>query len=110
MPTVSNILTGYIIYKKFITDKPNSFNGNYQGLKYPGNNAAKQPAPGYEWRGSGDPSSGKGNWYNPVTKEMLHPDLKHPAPIGPHWDYTDPLGVEYRLMPNGLKVPKYGGN
>lgn len=35
------------------------------------------------------------NWYNPVTKEMLHPDLKHPAPIGPHWDYTDASGIEY---------------
>ena len=110
-PIVGNILTGYVVYKKYITSTSNKFNdGNYQEpLKYPGNNPDKQPAPGFERRGSGDPSTGKGNWYNPVAKEMLHPDLKHPAPIGPHWDYTDASGIEYRLMPNGVMVPKYGG-
>ena len=64
------------------------------------------PAPGFEWRGSGDPSSGKGNWFNPTTGEMFHPDLNHPAPIGPHWDYTDANGIEYRIMPDGSKIPK----
>lgn len=90
----SNLINGYVPVGK---------------INYPGNNPSKRPAPGFEWRGAGDPSSGKCNWYNPSTKEMLHPDLNHPAPIGPHWDYTDKFGVEYRIMPYGSKVPKIGG-
>lgn len=39
---------------------------------------------------------------------MLHPDLSHPEPIGPHWDYIDSSGIEYRLMPDGTKIPKRG--
>ena len=66
--------------------------GNVNTPKYPGNNPSKPPGPGYEWRGSGDPSSGKGNWYNPRTGQTLHPDLNHPNPIGPHWDYKSPDG------------------
>lgn len=46
--------------------------------------------PGFEWKGSRNLSLGKGSWYNPVTKEMLYPDLKHPVPIELHWDYIDP--------------------
>ncbi len=52
--------------------------------------AAQRPAPGWEWRGSGPAGSGQGNWYNPVTDQMLHPDLNHPGPIGPHYDYRGP--------------------
>lgn len=48
--------------------------------KFPGWNPSQSPGKGYEWRGKGDPSSGKGSWYNPKTKEILHPDLNHPAP------------------------------
>ena len=69
--------------------------------KYPGNDPSKCPGKGFEWRGSGDPASGKGSWYNPATGESLHPDLGHGEPIGPHWDYTSPTGESYRLFPNG---------
>jgi hypothetical protein len=32
----------------------------------------------------------------------LHPDLDHPSPIGPHWDYTGPTFPQgTRLYPNG---------
>jgi hypothetical protein len=36
----------------------------------------------------------------------LHPDLNHPDPIGPHWDYTAPDGTPSRIMPDGTVVPK----
>ena len=69
--------------------------------QYPGNDASKCPGKGFEWRGNGDPSSGKGSWYNPKTGEILHPDLSHGEPIGPHWDYTSPTGEMYRWFPDG---------
>jgi len=30
----------------------------------------------------------------------------HSDPIGPHWDYIDPSGHYFRLMPDGSMVPK----
>ena len=66
----------------------------------------KPPAPGYEWRGKGIPGSSEGAWYNPGTKESLHPDLDHPVGIDPHWDYTDPYKKQYRWFPNGTITPK----
>ena len=49
--------------------------------------------------------SSKGNWYNPDTGEILHPDLNHPRPIGPHWDFRDILKQWWRIFRNG-KFPK----
>ena len=38
---------------------------------------------------------------------ILHPDLEHPAPEGPHWDYIPyKNGPQYRVMPDGIVVPK----
>jgi RHS repeat-associated protein len=59
------------------------------------------PIPGFEWRGPGHPGSNRGNWYNPKTKEYLHPDPKHPL-HGDHWDYRDAEGRNWRIYPNGL--------
>jgi hypothetical protein len=61
------------------------------------------PGPGFEWYGRpgsqpGDPS---GNWYNPQTNESLRPDMNHPSPLGPHWDYKAPNGEWYRWLPDG---------
>jgi hypothetical protein len=69
--------------------------------KYPGNNPNTSPGDGFEWRGSGNPDSGKGNWYNPTTGEKWNPDITHGEPIGPHWDYTDPSGNKFRVFPDG---------
>jgi len=71
--------------------------------------ATKPPAPGWEWRGAPDglPGDSRGNWYNSQTGETLRPDLDHPSPIGPHYDYRAPDGQWYRWFPNGkldLKV------
>jgi uncharacterized protein RhaS with RHS repeats len=60
------------------------------------------PGPDWEWRGPSD----KGSWYNPNTGESLHPDLGHPDPIGPHYDYRAPDGSFYRIFPDGTIQPK----
>ncbi|MCI5746192.1 MAG: polymorphic toxin type 37 domain-containing protein, partial [Erysipelotrichaceae bacterium] len=75
----------------------------YDG-RWPGDNPTKAPD-GFEWRGNGAPGSSKGNWYNPDTGEILHPDLNHPQPIGPHWDFRDILKQWWRIFRNG-KFPK----
>jgi len=56
-----------------------------------GNDPAKCPEEGFEWRGK-DIQTGEGNWYNPNTGISLHPDLDHPLPTKPHWDYNYPGG------------------
>jgi hypothetical protein len=63
---------------------------------------------GYEWRGrpGSPPGSREGSYYNPSTREVLRPDLSHPGPIGPHWDYRAPDGSWYRNFPDGSKRPK----
>jgi RHS repeat-associated protein len=66
--------------------------------------ATTLPGEGWTWRGPPD----KGSWYNPATGESLHPDLSHPDPVGPHWDYKvkgDP-GNGYRWFPDGRMEPK----
>ena len=75
----------------------------YDG-RWPGDDPTKAPD-GFEWRGNGAPGSSKGNWYNPDTGEILHPDLNHPQPIGPHWDFRDILKQWWRIFRNG-KFPK----
>ena len=43
------------------------------------------------------------------NKEELHPDLRHPDPIGPHWDYNGPKFPEgVRIKPDGSWAPKEG--
>lgn len=76
-------------------------------LKFPGTNPGKAPK-GFEWKGKPGslPGSKDGNWYNPKTGESLRPDLNHPKPIGPHWDYKDPSGKWWRIFPDGSNVPK----
>jgi hypothetical protein len=75
--------------------------------RFPGLNPSKAPK-GFEWRGRPDskPGSVSGNWYNPRTGETLRPDLNHPGPIGPHWDYRDALGRWWRLFQDGRIIPK----
>ncbi len=68
---------------------------------YPGNDGSIAPGEDWEWRGNGEPGSNEGSWYNPKTGESLHPDLDHPDPYGPHWDYKAPNGNSYRLFPDG---------
>ena len=80
-----------------------------KNIKYPGNNPGKSPGKGFEWRGKSSPKEGKGNWYNPKTGEKWNSDLNHSDPIGPHWDYTDKYGNNYRVFPDG-RVEKSKGD
>ncbi|KAG9591451.1 hypothetical protein KCV01_g11476, partial [Aureobasidium melanogenum] len=57
------------------------------------------PGDGWEWRGPDAPGGPRGGWYNPEQKWTLHPDLEHPEPIGPHWDWVDENKSQYRLTP-----------
>ena len=72
-------------------------------IDYPGNDPTVSPGEDYEWRGKGEPTDGEGSYYNPNTGESLHPDLKHPEPIGPHWDYNyRGSGTDgWRVYPDG---------
>ena len=64
---------------------------------------------GFEWKGKGSPGSRQGSWVRGPKgqQEKLYPDLNHPEPIGPHWDYEGP-GFETgtRLFPDGTWSPK----
>jgi len=69
-------------------------------------NPTQSPGPDWQWRGNGSVGSSEGSWYNPKTGESLHPDLNHPGPIGPHWDYKDPSKRTWRVYPDGRVEPK----
>ena len=74
---------------------------------FPGWDPSKCPGEGYEWRGRGEPGSGRGSWYNPETKEQLFPDLNHPEPLPPHWDYDNNDGTNgYRIFEDDSYAPK----
>lgn len=73
-------------------------------IEYPGDDPTVAPK-GYEWKGPGKQGSKEGNYYNSKNKSSLHPDLDHPQPIGPHWDYTGPEG-KFRIFPSGKILPK----
>jgi hypothetical protein len=75
--------------------------GGPKSVPKPPAKPSESPGPGWEWRGKGAPGSDNGSWYNPSTGESLHPDLNHPGPIGPHWDYVDPAGNQWRIPPGG---------
>ena len=65
------------------------------------------PGEGWEWHGKPPTGGGEGAWVNPGTGEALHPDLDHPSPIGPHWDWKDPSGKPWRIFPDGRVEPRY---
>lgn len=74
-----------------------------------GNDPSRCPDKGFEWKGKGKPGSGQGSWVRGPkgTQESLHPDLAHPDPIGPHWDYESPqFPTGARLYPDGTWSPK----
>ena len=92
---------GYVCYEKGV-----GFAGVGK-IEFPGNDPTKSPGLDFEWRGKGDPSTGKGAWVNSRTGETLHPDLNHGAPFGPHWDYNYPGGGNgFRIYPDGSMTPK----
>ena len=89
-----------------ILGNPNECSGPSKSpICYPAD-PTQSPGAGWEWRGSGSPGSPEGAWFNPETKESLHPDLSHPV-HGPHWDYTDRVNkIRVRIFPDGSKMEK----
>ena len=73
---------------------------------YPSGDGTTPPEEGWEWHGPDPPGGDRGGWVNPETGESLHPDLGHPEPEGPHWDWNTPNGGRYRINPDGSVVPK----
>jgi len=69
-------------------------------VNYPGDNPKISPS-GYGWRGTEEQGSREGSYYNPADGTVLCPDLNHPDPIAPHWDYKDEAGVWWRLYKDG---------
>ena len=77
------------------------FNEELPNIEYPGDDPTVAPE-GFEWKGKGKQGSKEGGYYNPKTKESLHPDLDHPEPIGPHWDYQrGRRKPQYRIKQDG---------
>jgi RHS repeat-associated protein len=63
----------------------------------------------WEWRGKLPQGGAQGGYVNPTNPDQsVHPDLGHPDPVGPHWDFTDrgktPSG--WRIFPDGSIKPK----
>jgi len=65
-----------------------------------GNDPTKGPE-GFSWHGTDPPGGKRGSWYNAETKESIHPDLSHPEPMKPHWDYENADKEEARLFTDG---------
>lgn len=70
-------------------------------VTYPGDDSSKSPGDDYEWHGKEPVGGDKGAWINPNTGEQWHPDLDHPLPKGPHWDYTDIYGIVWSVFKDG---------
>jgi len=73
---------------------------------YPGNDPTCPPDKDWTWKGKQPVGGEEGSWHNPTTGESLHPDLNHPDPIPPHWDWIDPNGEPWRIFPDGTILPK----
>lgn len=96
---------GYWGYKAYDHWQKKTEEPPYNG-KDLGEDASKRPAKGFEWKGKGDPKTGRGAWYNPDTEESLHPDFNHKGNMKPHWDYIGPDGKEARIFTDGTWVWK----
>jgi hypothetical protein len=71
---------------------------------------SQPPGDGWEWRGNGPAGTKEGSWYNPDTGESLHPDLDHPDPIGPHYDWLPERGGPRRPGNSSEEDARAGSN
>ena len=103
---VSVMVAGGVVVVGGVVIGGNVFFSTYNPGDWPGDDSTICPGDGFEWRGNGDIRSNKGNWYNQETGEILHPDLKHPDGIDPHWDYRNIFGNWFRVFKDGRFLPK----
>jgi len=66
----------------------------------PWDDPSRSPGADWKWMGNGPEGSDRGNWINPQTGEALHPHYT-PSRHGPHWDYTDTNGDNWRVYQDG---------
>lgn len=111
-PAAIGTALGYLLYKGYTYylegsyTAPDDFPIDLDGLEW---DSSKCPGEGFEWRGSGDPESGNGNWVRGKrpNHERMNPDFEHEGDIPPHWDYHGPRypkGV--RIFPDKVIQPK----
>lgn len=81
--------------------KPKGESKKPPDVDFPKDGPKVAPGEGYEWRGKKPVGGDKGAWVNPSTGEQWHPDLNHPDPKGPHWDYTDIFGIIWSVFEDG---------
>lgn len=98
--TAAGAAIGYAGLKAYEYCKEKKYGPPYNGKKL-GDDASECPGDDFKWRGKGDPNSGGGSWYNPKTKESLHPDFNHKGDMKPHWDYVGPDNEEARIFTDG---------
>jgi RHS repeat-associated protein len=60
----------------------------------------RPPHDGWRWEGSVAPGQTGGRWVGP-NGGKLRPDIKHPAPKGPHWEYESPGGKRWDCWKEG---------
>ncbi len=75
-------------------------------VDYPGDDPTKAPSDDYEWRGNPPQGGKEGGYANKNGKDSWHPDLDHEGDVGPHWDYNDGNGNQWRVFPDGRIEPK----
>ena len=90
------VVDDVLIHQVYLEEEEEESDPEPPDVTYPGDDPKIAPD-GTEWRGPGEQGSKQGNYYNPETGESWHPDLNHPEPIGPHWDYKDPTGKWWRI-------------
>jgi hypothetical protein len=111
MPQVGSAYGWVVINKNKESDRRSSDDPGappYRG-DILGNDGSKNPGVGFEWKGKGPPGSAQGQWVRGPkdTQESLHPDLYHPEPVGPHWDYEGPgFPKGARIYSDGTWSPK----
>ena len=104
---VGGMINDYRMHKDDVEESENEKSKDekrppYCGQKL-GDDATKCPGEGFEWKGKGSPTTGRGSWVKnhcDPSEETLHPDLQHPPPKPAHWDYVGPDfpdGVELYL-------------
>jgi RHS repeat-associated protein len=104
LAVAGGMVVGYLGYKGYQYVMKSLEKESPYGWDDLGYDPSRCPDEGYIWKGSGTPSSRKGNWVRgeKPNQETLYPDLEHPLPIGPHWDYTSPE------FPNGIRIKPDG--
>ena len=112
--TVTTMLYWQVTTYNFAMSYPSTYVGGYlyaewESGTWPGDDMTKTPGDGWEWRSKNPeskPGDKDGNWYNPNNGQTLRPDLNHPPPKDPHWDWNVPGKGKFEIYKDGRVIPK----